>query len=378
MTKFTFFLCISVLSLSGCGGGASSPSPQTPPVVEKTRSFYMGFTPWPYDATVNAVNVTYQKIQQQGDLIHHQMMQGIPWDEAFNQIAYPQGVEDDLSGRLNQTLAGMKVLLSIDSLDSTRKALANNWGNNGEEARPAPWDSLSFDSPDVITAYTNFALDLIARFNPTHFNYGTEASELILNDLAQYTKFKVFAEQVYKNIKLQYPNLKLMLSVGLKSPSSSEMSTIQQNLADILPYVDVLGVSVYPYIFFNHADKGNPDNLPANWLSQVNQLAPGKPIAITETGWVAEDLVISVFSVNVASNEASQARYVARLLDESNQLSAEFVIWWSVIDFQALWEGVLLKDDLAAIWRDIGLYNEQVQARSGLTEWQQYLARSKI
>lgn len=338
----------------------------------------MGFTPWPYDATVNAVNVTYQKIQQQGDLIHHQMMQGIPWDEAFNQIAYPQGVEDDLSGRLNQTLAGMKVLLSIDSLDSTRKALANNWGNNGEEARPAPWDSLSFDSPDVITAYTNFALDLIARFNPTHFNYGTEASELILNDLAQYTKFKVFAEQVYKNIKLQYPNLKLMLSVGLKSPSSSEMSTIQQNLADILPYVDVLGVSVYPYIFFNHADKGNPDNLPANWLSQVNQLAPGKPIAITETGWVAEDLVISVFSVNVASNEASQARYVARLLDESNQLSAEFVIWWSVIDFQALWEGVLLKDDLAAIWRDIGLYNEQVQARSGLTEWQQYLARSKI
>jgi len=168
-----------------------------------------------------------------------------------------------------------------------------------------------------------------------------------------------------------------MLSVGLKSPSSSEMNTIKQNLADILPYVDVLGVSVYPYIFFSHADKGNPDNLPSDWLSQVNQLAPSKPIAITETGWIAEDLVIPVFSVNVASNEANQAKYVARLLDESNQLSAEFVIWWSAIDFQALWEGVLLKDDLAAIWRDIGLYDEQVQARSGLSEWQEYLARSK-
>ncbi|VAW92448.1 hypothetical protein MNBD_GAMMA23-419 [hydrothermal vent metagenome] len=376
MTKLTL-LYISVLFLSGCGGGSSSPSPQTPPVVEQTRSFYMGFTPWPYDATINAVNVTYQKIQQQGDLVHHQIMQGIPWDEAFNKAAYPQGVEDALTGRLNQTLAGTKVLLSIDSLDSTRKALANNWGNNGEEARPAPWDNRSFDNPDVITAYTNFALDLIARFNPTHFNYGTEASELILNDLAEYAKFKVFAEQVYKNIKLQYPNLKLMLSVGLKSPSSSEMNTIKQNLADILPYVDVLGVSVYPYIFFSHADKGNPDNLPSDWLSQVNQLAPSKPIAITETGWIAEDLVIPVFSVNVASNEANQAKYVARLLDESNQLSAEFVIWWSAIDFQALWEGVLLKDDLAAIWRDIGLYDEQVQARSGLSEWQEYLARSK-
>jgi len=126
MTKLTL-LYISVLFLSGCGGGSSSPSPQTPPVVEQTRSFYMGFTPWPYDATINAVNVTYQKIQQQGDLVHHQIMQGIPWDEAFNKAAYPQGVEDALTGRLNQTLAGTKVLLSIDSLDSTRKALANNW-----------------------------------------------------------------------------------------------------------------------------------------------------------------------------------------------------------------------------------------------------------
>lgn len=360
---------VSILLLTACGGGSSD--------SVATRSFYMGFTPWPYDATVNAVDTTYQKIELDGDMIHHQIMQGIPWDEAFNETAYPASVEGELSLRLGKAVAGQTVLLSIDSLNSSRTALANNWGSGGEEPRTTPWDVRDFDSPEVITAYTNFALDLIGRFNPTYFNYGTEASELILSDINQYNKFVDFAQQVSANIKAQYPNLKLMTSVALKSPGSTEMNLIKDNLASVLPYVDVLGVSVYPYIFYNHANKGNPDNLPTDWLTQVEALASGKPIAITETGWIAEDLVIDAFAVNIPSNETYQREYVVRLLEESNQLSVEFVVWWSLIDFQALWEGALSEDDLAAIWRDIGLYDELVQERSGLTDWKQYLGRIK-
>jgi len=240
------FISVAVLLLSGCGGGGgSSPAatPSTPPPVVKTRSFYMGFTPWPYDSTVNAVNVTYQKIQQHGDIVHHQIMQGIPWNEAFNKTAYPQTVEDDLNGRLSQTLSGKKVLLSIDSLNAGRDKLADNWGSSGAQARTTPWDTRDFDSPEVITAYTNFALNLISRFNPSYFNYGTEASELILKDLVTFNKFKVFAEKVYTNIKAQHPNLKILFSVGLKTPSSTEMTTIKSNLVDLLPYIDVLGIN---------------------------------------------------------------------------------------------------------------------------------------
>ncbi|VAW94891.1 hypothetical protein MNBD_GAMMA21-2567 [hydrothermal vent metagenome] len=373
--KYIFFINFLLLLSCGGGGGDGAADSSTPEVP--TRSFYMGFTPWPYDSTLNAVNITYQKIQQHGDIVHHQIMQGIPWDEAFNSTAYPLHLENDLSGRLNQTLTGKTILLSIDSLDASRTVLASNWGENGSELRAAPWDTRNFDSPEVITAYTNFALDLIDRFNPEYFNYGTEASELILSDLDQYNRFKVFAQQVYTNIKAQYPDLKLMFSIALKHPTSAEMDLISQNLTDILPYVDVLGVSVYPYIFYNHADKGDPANLPSDWLDQVTQLAPGKAIAITETGWIAEDLVIDVFGVNVASNEMNQRNYVVRLLEESNQLNIEFVIWWSVIDFQALWDDALGQDDLAAIWRDIGLYDEMVQPRSGLADWQLYLDRPK-
>lgn len=369
---FKIALFVGALLLAACGGSSE------PTGSPDTRSFYMGFTPWPYDSTVNAVNVTYQKIQQDGDIIHHQLMQGIPWDEAFNAVAYPAGVEGEIAFRLGQTVAGQTVLLSLDSLNLARSGLANNWADGGEEARTAPWDTREFDSPEVITAYTNFALDMIGRFNPAYFNFGTEASELIVNDIAQYNKFVTFAQQVSANIKAQYPNLKLMISVALKSPTSTEMDAIKTNIASVLPYIDVLGVSVYPYIFFSHADKGDPDNLPTDWLTQAQTLAAGKPIAITETGWIAEDLVINNFSVNVPSNETYQSQYVTRLLQESDQLSVEFVVWWSLIDFQAFWEGDLMQDDLAAIWRDIGLYDEMVQARAGLTTWKQYLDKPKI
>lgn len=373
------FLLTACLLLSACGSESttSAPPPDPKPATE-TRGFYMGFTPWPYDATLEAIDTTYRKTQQHGDIIDHQLMQGIPWDEAFNNNAYPADVEDKIGSRLAKTQAGKVVFLAIDSLDPGRNGLANNWGASENEPRTAPWDSRDFDSPQVITAYTRFALDMIARFQPAYFNYGTEASELILNDLAAYNRFKVFAQAVYGNIKADYPDLKLMVSIAMKSPGSSEMQQIKQNIADILPYMDVIGVSVYPYIFYNHADKANPASLPADWLSQIKQVAPGKPVAITETGWIAEPLVINAYGVNLDGNESWQRQYVARLLQESEQLDVEFAIWWSLIDFQALWDGVLAQDPVASIWRDTGLYNEQIQPRAGLEVWQRYLDRQRL
>lgn len=344
----------------------------------------MGFTPWPYDATQDAIDTTYQKIQQHGDIIDHQLMQGIPWDAALDKTAYPAAVEGDIQSRLAQTQANRAVFLAIDSLNAMRTGLAGNWTDSGEQPRTSPWDGRDFDSPEVITAYTNFALDLIERFRPAYFNYATEASELILRkdqnqnpDLTTFNRFKIFARDVYTRIKQVYPDLKLTVSIAMKTPGSEEMRLIKQEIAAILPYVDVIGVSVYPYVFYNHAGREDPDNLPADWLSQIKQVAPGKPVVITETGWIAQPLQIATYGIDIAGSEDSQRRYVEALLAESEQLDVEFIIWWSLIDFQALWEGALGKDDIAAIWRDIGLYDEQLQARPALSVWQQYLQRPK-
>jgi len=157
-------------------------------------------------------------------MVDHQIMQGIPWEEAYTGTAYPSAVENDLNGRRSLTNPDKVIFLAIDSLNPARDGLANNWGANGEEPRSGAWT-------------------------------------MILKDLTTFNRFKDFARDVYTRLKVRYPDLKLLFSISLKSPGSSEMNLVKTNIADILQYVDVIGVSVYPYIFFNHADKGDPANL---------------------------------------------------------------------------------------------------------------------
>jgi hypothetical protein len=364
-----------LVACGGSSGGSSGTVPPPPPV--QTRSFYMGFTPWPYDATQAAIDDVNQRIQDNGDIVDHHIMVGVPWEEALQGLPYHPNVDADLTARVQMLQPGKEVFLAIDSLSASRDALAPNWGANFNEPLPPPWDTRGFADAAVATAYLNFALDLIARFDPLYFNYGTEISELMLNDPAAYDDYVVFAQTVYTGIKAQYPNLPVMVSIAFKSPGSTEMATIATGFDRIRDYVDIVGVSVYPYVFYNHADKGNPDTMPADWLSQVSTLAQGKPVAITETGWIAEDLVIPSFGVDIPSTEAYQQIYASRLLSEADALNAEFVIWWTIVDFDALWNGVLLQDPVASIWRDIGLYDESLRARPALNEWQSWLARGR-
>lgn len=337
----------------------------------------MGFTPWPYDATQMAVDDTNQRIQDNGDIVAHHIMVGVPWDDALNRQPYHPNVEAELAARLQMLQPGKAVFLAIDSLNQGRDALAPNWGAAFNEPLPAPWDTRPFDNLFVAGAYTNFAIDLIGRFRPLYFNYGTEVSELMLNDPDAFDDYVQFADTTYTVLKAIYPNVQMMVSIAVKSPGSAEMATIAAGFDRIRDFVDVVGVSTYPYVFFNHADKGDPDNLPADWLSQIEDLAQGKPIAITENGWAAQDLVIPSFSVDVPSNATFQENYATRMLTEADQLDMEFVIWWAHVDFDAFWNGALLQDPVARIWRDIGLVDENLVNRPALSVWQDWYARPR-
>ena len=366
--------CLLVCGLISCGGsGGGTPATVTP--VEAARSFKMGFTPWLYDATTTAQDTTYSRLNTHGDMLKHHLMGGVPWQEAFDQTPYHVNFEGEISGRLSRTSADVDVFLAIDSLNSARDALTLYWGESQNMPLTGAWVNRSWSSPEVITAYINFASDMIDRFQPTHFEYATEISELILNNPAGYTDFLIFAQAVYSQLKVRYPNVKLMVSVALKSPASNEMQLIKASMPSIIPYTDVLGISVYPYAFFIHQDKGDPANLPADWLTQSTQISAGKPLAISETGWIAEDLDISTFGYSENSSEANQTAYLNLVLQNAQDMNMDFLIWWTVTDFDALWNGILGQDPVAKIWKDIGLYDENQRARSGLQVWDSWLAR---
>lgn len=367
-------MLLTVCLYASCGGGGSGGGGTNDP--EPDRSFAMGFTPWPYDATIAAVGDTYTKIQNHGDIINHHIDAGVPWSEAFaDDPTYHADVEGDLTLRLSNTPPGKQVILSVCPLNTSRNAPADYWQDDTNMPRPAPWDTYDFGDAELVTAYVNFLLNLIDRFNPDYCNYGIEATEYIRNNPGRATDLFGFLQAVYDAVKTAKPGLPLFISVTLQAPGSADAVLIQGYSTQIAACSDLLGISTYGYVFYGHADSGDPANLPAEWLSQAQDYAPGLPIAIAETGWIAEDLIIPTYSLNIPSNAAWQAEYVRTLLAEADRLDALFVTWFSVVDFDNLWDGALGRDPLAHIWRDTGLYDGTVHQRQALDAWNEWLAR---
>ena len=368
-------LLLSALVMCGCGGGSNDDDDEIiiEPILEPTRNFKMGFTPWLYEASFDAMDVTYNRLSTHGDIIKQQIQGGIPWQESLDQTDYHLNVEAEITNRINRTPAGSSVFLAIDSLNTSRDALSPNWGETDNQDRTGEWATRSWNSPEVIQAYLNFSIDMINRFDPEYFEYGTEASELILNNPAGYLEFVIFAEAIYTSLSTLYPDLKLVTSVALKSPGSSQMQLIEASYGEVMEFTDVLGISVYPYAFFSHDDKGDPANLPIDWLSQAEAIAGSKPMAISETGWIAEDLEIAEFQLSAMSDATKQNAFLENLLDRSQTMNMEFVIWWTVTDFDTLWENELAQDPVAKIWKDIGLYDQNQSPRIALQTWDEWL-----
>lgn len=371
--KFFHIVLVPVILFVACSSNNDATDDNNAP---ESRSFKMGFTPWLYAATLDAQALTYNRLANYGDMVKHHLQGGIPWEEAFNNTEYSNHLEVNISGRLSNTASNLSVFLAIDSLNTARDGRALYWGDGENQPLPEVWVTRSWQSIEVITAYTNFATDMIQRFQPDYFEYGTEVSELILNDPAAYNDYLVFAEQVYTTLKSRFPSLKLVTSVALKSPSSLAMTQIAADYPALLPYTDVVGISTYPYVFYDHNDRGNPDNLPANWLSQIVSIIGDKPLAISETGWIGESLTIEEFQYAETSNPSFQNRFCEILMTEAETLNAEFVIWWTVADFDTLWNAELAQSPLAKIWKDIGLFDENQQARPALSTWQTWLNRN--
>lgn len=339
------------------------------------RTFYMGFTPWLYAATSQAETDVYDFINANGDLVAHHFQQGIPFNDAStfpNFSNYESNIQNEINNRINKTDNRKIVYLAVDSLNSSRDDLTDFWGTSANMTRPSPWDTRSFNDSQVITSYTNFALELIARFNPEYFNYAPEISDLMINDAAKFNEFKTFAQQVYSNIKAYYPNLKLMVSIALKEPGSTKMTTAASGFAEIKDYVDIVGISTYGYAFYGHSDAGDPANLPSNWLSQIQTIAPNKTYAIVETAWIAEDLDIPAYTLSVNSDAIRQNTYLTKMFTEANSLNMEAIIWFSSHDYDTLWSDTLGSDNLSKIWKDTGLIDQDLNERSSLETWKNW------
>ncbi|MFZ2654710.1 MAG: hypothetical protein WAX69_07305 [Victivallales bacterium] len=107
-------LCRMVLAgvLTACmeGGAAMAPAgilttgngkiivPDLQPAVAglgvSVRSFRMGFTTWPVDATVEGVEATYAFIDKHADITAIHLDGGVPWQEMLDKKPFPKHIQD--------------------------------------------------------------------------------------------------------------------------------------------------------------------------------------------------------------------------------------------------------------------------------------------
>lgn len=352
-------------------------------ILENMRTFKMGFTPWPYAVTLEAFNNTYTFIDQNADLIAHHLDFGIPWPEATtadNFDNYGSDVKANINGRVSKgtELSNKTVYLGVSPFSSKRDGLAPYWSNAAGEPLPVDWASLDIGNDYVIAAYINFLDEVIQKLNPTYVNYAIEINEFDYHVQSERLNLIKFVSFVYTALKDKYPDVKFMVSFTLRSPDSNEMTRAQDLFNDISPYMDMVGISVYPYAFFSHANSGDPANLPSDWLSQIKTIAPNKPYFIAETGFIAERMVVPSFGLNVDGSSSDQAQFVDDLFSEANKLNAEGVVWYTPVDFDGMWDDVLqfLDDpDANLIWRDTGLKDGDLNPRPALTRWGEWLQR---
>lgn len=363
-----FLFLVVLLSCSKDDNPNPNPDPET-----QTRSFFMGFTAFPYDYSIEASIDTYEEVAANSDIFLNHLDHGVPWDESFNDLPFPEEVQATLEVTKSGLSANTKVLLTATPTNSTRESLAEYWNNEGNH-RPLPtfWQNKTFDDPDVILAYTKYCKRVIDEVEPDYFAYGIETNAAFRKDDTAFAQFLTLAETVYNDLKTEYPNLPIFLTLQDRSFENSHQELLETSEM-LLQFSDYVAMSSYPFIdYTNLVRDANPELFENNWLSDFRNLDVSKPFAISETGFCAEDLVISNLGVNVKASPEWQEAYVEKLFTHANSLNAEFLAWFVFRDYDMLYDATPNPPDVLKIWRDNGLLDGAGNPRPSFQKWQEW------
>jgi hypothetical protein len=340
-----------------------------------SRTFYMGFSPWPYDNTVQAQNWIYSNITQYGDIISEHLEEGVPWSEAYTNSPFPQEYINEIESRLQRIGAGQKVLLQISPLNVSRNGMASYRGSSPNQSLPAEWSGLALNDIKVKTAFLNYAKRMIEYFSPDYLLTGVESNLLIRNNPSIWPQYIELHQYIFTELKKVYPTLQISVSLFCV-PFFPEWS-IEDNLAqqkaglnDLEPYVDFISFSVHPFMSGLLAE-----TFPTDYLTKLFTFTT-KPIAISESSYPAQVWqTASAPILTFNGTPTKQANFLKLLLEESQKANSKFVIWFAIRDYDALWVNALNSDPSALPWRDTGLFDELGAERTAFGIWKEWFQK---
>ncbi|HEX4924669.1 MAG TPA: hypothetical protein VFV50_11305, partial [Bdellovibrionales bacterium] len=285
-----------------------------------------------------------------------------------------------------------------------------------------------FNNDAFVYAYLAHVMYLVDAFKPDHIGFGIE-NNIMLTKIVEtaatpdsgddipyeaWIDFTKAMRRIHAALKTAYPQKKLFYSLSADDynyPRNFDFGSSQAAYNLLIkainhtksPYLynryvtgtvwqrehlklasdfnDLIAISTYPFMAYGT----NVAGIPADYLTRVREVAPSKPFAVAETGYIAEPLVYpdplpagTTPSLFVDGNTTAQAQYVSRLLADATKQNALFVNWFIVRDYDDMWKQVLVHlpgGETNRIWRDIGLFDGNGNSRLSLFLWHTYLWR---
>ena len=372
-----FFIAALSFSLS-CTDKKSDNNAALLPFLLASRSYYLGFTPFPYDiSTLEAVEYVYDKIGTDADLIAHHFDNGIPWDEALTDGTFPMKVTDDWSFRRSHIPAGHKLYVAVTPINSMRNGLAPIWNSTGDnQPLTPPWSGYAFNHDDVKTAYLNYCRRAIDYFNPDYIAVGIEVNLLKHFTPSAWAAYLELHQGVYAALKTAYPSLPIFVTltgIDLVDGLTNGVNHTDQMaaLADIIDYTDYYAISFHPMLSNIPAD----EVIPAGVFQSIFSLS-SKPACITETSYPAETLTMTAYEPDVVltGSPEMQRDNFRQLLKNAQKYKLRFVVNFLVRDYDTLWSsapplGLGSPEDILKAWRDTGFYDQDGNERPVLDVW---------
>lgn len=353
-------------------------APETEVTPVATRGYYLGFTTWPYTASLAGVDYPYEKIATDADLITYHIEGGVPWADAAADVLtdpmvsrYNSHITAEWAYKLSKKPAGHKLYVAVTPLNSSRSGIADSWtaaGNNITGV--APWNGYALDSTQVKQAYLNYCRRAITFFNPDFFAFGIELNLLETNMPAQMTNLLNLQSYIYQQLKILYPNLPVFVTLTGVDLLADYVGTATSaaTFNTLLASSDYFALSTYPYL-----SGYLTTTLPADFFDRLAALSP-KPKVIAEGGYLAETVTTTgPPSYTFTTDTVKQKAYVELLLAAADKHSFLFVNQWLVRDF----DNSFGTSDFALIFQYIGMYDGAGNARPALTPWKNKLALPK-
>lgn len=331
------------------------------------RSFRMGFSPWPYAMTADAVAETNRFVTSHGDILSEQLDDSIPWEQAARGEPYPDAYVQQMRERRDRLGAGQQRLLYMTPFNMERNGLLAHYQAPGT-APNTGWTRRRFHEPTVIQAYTHHVVWMIRFFQPDYLITAIESNEYLKNAPDQWPHYVTFSERVRKRVKQLFPRLPLSESISLHNLLDPNIPGNPERWPRIQAFVkpfDFVAVSYYP-LLLGHKRADEIERVLVKLRSLTN-----KPLAFAETGQPAETLELPAHQLVFPLTPADQSAAMQTLFDFANREQCLFLIWWCHRDYDALWETFPADvKDLGRIWRDLGVLDETGARRDGYHLWE--------